>query len=157
MLTGKDLNVYLMEDLKCPVSIWKHAWQASVSWRFLLFPVVICVISRWCTPEPPTACRAIRLSFIVTTKICTSLMTLRLWESHTAVVGNIKGMWKTTTRKEWRSKLRVWLTKQQLHFNKDRYLLLRCLLLPQQGLWSHFHSVSRVLLALVQCQPWYDA
>ena len=101
--------------------------------------------------ELPTACGATCLNFIVTTATHTSPMTLHLWERHTAVVGSTKRMWKTTIRNGWKSRLRAWLTKPLLHFNKERYLLLHSLLLLLQGQWSHLPPVSRVLLALGWC------
>lgn len=48
--------------------------------------------------EWPTASRAACPSFLVTTGIHTSPMTLYLWEGHTAVVGNTKRLEKTTNK-----------------------------------------------------------
>ena len=78
-------------------------------------------------------------------------MTLHLWEGHAAVAGSTRGRRKTAIRSARESRLRAWLTKQLLHFNKQRYLLLHSLLLLLQGQWAHLPLVSRVLLALGWC------
>lgn len=85
-------------------------------------------------------------------------MILHLWERRTAAVGSTRRTWKTTTRNGWKSRPRAWLTKQRLHFNKERYLQLHSLLLLLQGPWSRLPQVSRVLLALAWClHPTWEA